>query len=62
MGQVQVTSDLVRSYKMDNVTYTIDEYGVEQAIIDHGNEQFTSMSKAEYDRRQAEQSTPSLPA
>jgi hypothetical protein len=30
----------------------------EHAIIDHGNEQFTSMSKAEYDRRQAEQSTP----
>jgi hypothetical protein len=35
--------------------------GVEiHAIIDHGNEQFTSMPKAEYDRRQAEQSTPSL--
>jgi hypothetical protein len=33
---------------------------VEHAIIDHGNEQFTSMTKAEYDRRQAEQSTPNL--
>jgi hypothetical protein len=32
----------------------------EHAIIDHGNEQFTSMTKAEYDRRQAEQSTPNL--
>jgi hypothetical protein len=31
---------------------------VEHAIIDHGNEQFTSMPKAEYDRQQAEQSTP----
>jgi hypothetical protein len=33
---------------------------VEHAIIDHGNEEFTSMSKAEYDRQQAEQFTPSL--
>jgi hypothetical protein len=31
------------------------------AIIDHGNEQFTSMLKSEYDRRQAEQFTPDLP-
>jgi uncharacterized membrane protein YkoI len=31
---------------------------IEHAIIDRGNEEFTSMSKAEYDRRQAEQSTP----
>jgi hypothetical protein len=30
------------------------------ALIDHGNEQFTSMTKEEYDRRQAEQSTPSV--
>jgi hypothetical protein len=30
------------------------------AIIDHGNEQFTSMPKSEYDRQQAEQSTPNL--
>jgi hypothetical protein len=30
------------------------------AIIDHGNGEFTSMTKAEYDRRQAEQSTPNL--
>jgi hypothetical protein len=46
---------------MDKVTFIIiDE--VEHAIIDHGNEQFTSMLKAEYERRQAEaeQSTPSL--
>jgi hypothetical protein len=44
---------------MDNVTFiTVNE--VEHAIIDHGNDQFTSMPKSEYDRRQAEQSTPSL--
>ena len=28
------------------------------AIIDHGNEQFTSMLKSTYDAMQAEQSTP----
>ncbi len=44
---------------MDNVTFIVNELdGVEHAIVDHGNEQFTSMTKAEYDRRQAEQSTP----
>ena len=46
---------------MDNVTYVTDTNGVEHAIIDHGNEQFTSMTKAEYDRRQAEHFTPILP-
>ena len=48
---------------MDNVTFVEVETmsGTEtHAIIDHGNEQFTSMPKAEYDRRQAEQSTPNL--
>jgi hypothetical protein len=48
---------------MDNVTFIEIETlsGVEtHAIIDHGNEQFTSMHKSEYDRRQAEQSTPNL--
>ena len=44
---------------MDNVTF-IEVEGLEgtiteHAIIDHGNEQFTSMPKTEYDRRQAEQ-------
>ena len=48
---------------MENVTFieveTLD--GVQtHAIIDHGNEQFTSMPKAEYDRQQAEQSTPNV--
>ena len=43
---------------MDKVTYITDTNGVEHALIDHGNEQFTSMPKSEYDRQQAEQSTP----
>ena len=45
---------------MDKVTFITDEQGNEHAIIDRGNEQFTSMLKSEYDRRQAEQSTPSV--
>jgi hypothetical protein len=50
---------------MSNVTFIEVEYegGTEtHAIIDHGNEQFTSMPKSEYDRQQAEQSTPMIPA
>ena len=46
---------------MDNVTFIeVDGLGgiVEHAIIDHGNEQFTSMTKAHYEAMQAEQSTP----
>jgi hypothetical protein len=46
---------------MENVTFVeVETMGeiVEHAIIDHGNEQFTSMPKSEYDRRQAEQFTP----
>jgi hypothetical protein len=39
---------------MDNVTFLISETdGTEHAIIDHGNEQFTSMPKAIYDAQQA---------
>ena len=34
---------------MDNVTFITDEHGNEHAIIDHGNDQFTSMPKAVYD-------------
>jgi len=50
---------------MDNVTFLVVETmnGTEtHAIIDKGNNEFTSMLKSEYDRRQAEQSTPNLPA
>jgi hypothetical protein len=48
---------------MENVTFIeIESMGVttEYALLDHGNEQFTSMPKTEYDRQQAEQSTPNL--
>ena len=44
---------------MDKVTF-IEVEGVEHAIIDHGNEQFTSMLKSTYDEQQAALSTPSL--
>ena len=50
---------------MDKVTFieTEDAFGNKSthAIIDHGNEQFTSMLKSTYDEQQAEQSTPKLP-
>ena len=42
---------------MDNVTF-IEVEGVEHAIIDKGNAEFTSMLKSTYDAMQAEQSTP----
>jgi hypothetical protein len=48
---------------MENVIFieveTLDGI-VEHAIIDRGNGEFTSMPKSEYDRREAEQSTPNL--
>ena len=44
----QVISDLVRSCKMNNVTFvTYDD--IEYAIIDRGNEEFSSMLKSTYD-------------
>jgi hypothetical protein len=49
---------------MDNVTFIkvtgIDGVQQEHAIIDRGNGEFTSMTKAHYEAMQAEQSTPSL--
>jgi hypothetical protein len=42
---------------MENITI-IESLGVEHVIIDKGNNEFESMTKEEYDRRQAEQSTP----
>jgi hypothetical protein len=48
---------------MDNVTFFDSEMidGIRTfAIIEHADGSFTSMLKAEYDRRQAEQSTPSV--
>jgi hypothetical protein len=50
-------SDLLRNSKgitMDKVTYMKDSNGTEHAVIDHGNEQFTSMPKSTYDELQAE--------
>jgi hypothetical protein len=43
---------------MENITTVLDKDGIEHIIIDHGNDSFTSMTKSEYDRQQAEQSTP----
>jgi hypothetical protein len=36
---------------MDKVTFITDEQGVEHAIIDRGNDEFTSMTKAHYDEQ-----------
>jgi hypothetical protein len=38
---------------MENITYITDEQGVEHAIIDRGNGEFTSMLKSTYDAQQA---------
>ena len=50
---------------MDNVTFIeIEQIGglpKEFAIIDHGNEQFTSMPKSVYDTLASELSNPSTP-
>jgi hypothetical protein len=50
---------------MDNVTFIeitdpLTGDVTEHAIIDRGNGEFTSMPKTEYERRQAEQSTPKV--
>lgn len=49
---------------MSNVTFIkVIEMGVEveHAVIDHGNEQFTSMPKAVYEAQQVEHSTEIIP-
>jgi hypothetical protein len=46
---------------MENVKFITDFEGVEHAIIDRGNGEFTSMLKSTYEAQQAEQSTPILP-
>jgi hypothetical protein len=47
---------------MNNVSFIkitgIDGTELEHAIIDRGNGEFTSMTKAHYEAMQAEQSTP----
>ena len=40
---------------MENITYITDLEGVEHAMIDRGNEQFTSMLKSTYEAQQAAQ-------
>jgi len=45
---------------MENISTVTDQYGIEHIIIDHGNEEYTSMPKSVYDAKQAEQSTPNL--
>ena len=55
MLQPVPTSDLARSYNMDNVTFIEVETleGItEHAVIDHGNGEFTSMPKTAYDAQQ----------
>ena len=53
----QALSDLVRSYKMNNVSFIKvtrqDGVETEHAIIDRGNGEFTSMLKKTYDELQA---------
>jgi len=51
----------MQNYKeinMDNVSFVIDPDGVEQVIIDRGNNEYTSMLKSTYDEMIAAQSTP----
>jgi hypothetical protein len=38
---------------MDNVTFITDIQGIEHAIIDRGNGEYTSMLKSTYDAQQA---------
>jgi hypothetical protein len=38
---------------MDKVTFIEDDKGVEHAIIDRGNGEFTSMTKAHYEELEA---------
>jgi hypothetical protein len=59
----QPTSALVRSCKMDNVTFIDIETlnGTEtHAIIDRGNGEFTSMPKSLWDEQQAAKEAQSL--
>ena len=46
---------------MDKVTFIKDDKGVEHAIIDRGNGEFTSMLKSTYDTLASELSNPSTP-
>ena len=43
---------------MEKITIIQDSSGKDVVVIDHGNEQFTSMLKSTYDEQQAALSTP----
>ena len=47
---------------MENITTIIDSEGKEHVQIEVAEGHFISMPKAEYDRQQAEQSTPMVAA
>ena len=47
---------------MDNVTFHTDDKGIEYAVIDRGNGEFTSMLKSTYDAQQVEHLTEIIPA
>jgi hypothetical protein len=56
MVQLQALLALLRNYKemtMDKVTFIEDANGAEHALIDHGNGEFTSMSKERYEELEA---------
>jgi hypothetical protein len=43
---------------MENIEYKTDSFGTEHVLIHKEDGSITSMPKSEYDKRQAEQSTP----
>ena len=46
---------------MDKITIVLDEFQNEHTLIEHEDGSFSSMPKEEYERRQAQQSTPMIP-
>ena len=47
---------------MENITFITDDEGVEHAIIDRGNGEFTSMLKSTYEAQQVEHLTEIVPS
>jgi hypothetical protein len=47
-------SVLVRSYKMENISIIENSLGEQFVVIDHGNDQFTSMPKSVWDELEAQ--------
>ena len=45
---------------MENIKYITDIEGIEHAIIDRGNGEFTSMPKSIYDEQQSALETPAV--